>query len=274
MIIVKTLNIVKADPAGNITVFVLNGEDLGEAERLRAAGLLLADKALGAEQAGFVSAPPPDGGLWRLTMAGGEFCGNAARSFGLFVARKMGLSGRQTVNVLVSGAEGTLAVDVDCDSGEACAAIPPPYDGGGIYFDGKPLNYYRFGGISHIIACDIEPGAETFFRIKELYESQNNFPRDALGVMFYDTAKKFMRPAVYVYAADTFVFETSCGSGSAALACRIFERLPPSAAQQSIPIKQPGGIITVGITGQGKVVKSITIGGRVYLSTAAVQIDL
>ncbi|MDR2097469.1 MAG: hypothetical protein LBP37_03015, partial [Spirochaetaceae bacterium] len=224
----RILDIVKADPAGNITVFVLNGQDLGQRERILAVKALLADKALRAEQAGFVSAPPRDsqpGALWRLTMAGGEFCGNAARSFGLFVARKTGLRGRQTVNVLVSGAKEPVAVDVDCDTGEAAAAIPAPHSGGALCFEGKTLPFYHFDGISHIIAEDIPPKESIFFKIKALFESQNARAASALGVMFYDTARKFMQPAVYVYAADTFFFETSCGSGSAALACLGFDKL-------------------------------------------------
>jgi diaminopimelate epimerase len=272
----KTLNIVKADPAGNITAFVLNGEKLNDAEQQQAVNVLLGDETPGVEQVGFVYAPSPgapDGALWRLTMAGKEFCGNAARSFGLLAAQKMGLRGRQTVNVLVSGAEGPVAVDVDCDTGEARAAIPPPYDGGGLRFDGKTLPFYRFQGISHIIACDIEPSATVFFRIKELFESQTDYQRDAFGVMFYERAKKFMRPAVYVYEPKTFVFETSCGSGSAALACHIFEGLPGGETQVSIPVEQPGGVITVRITGQDRIVKSLTIGGRVYLSQALIQIS-
>jgi diaminopimelate epimerase len=92
--------------------------------------------------------------------------------------------------------------------------------------------------------------------------------------MFYDSVKKFMRPAVYVYGTDTLVFETSCGSGSAALACLIFETLIRRNAEASIPVEQPGGVITVRITGEGKTVKSLTIGGRVYLSERTGEIGL
>ncbi|MCL2320286.1 MAG: hypothetical protein FWC45_09390, partial [Treponema sp.] len=94
------MKILIADPAKNITVFILEPVET-PAERRALAMAILADTRLRAEQVGFVT--PPSSGkaapgtgapLWRLDMAGGEFCGNAARSFGLYVARMMGLTGR------------------------------------------------------------------------------------------------------------------------------------------------------------------------------------
>jgi hypothetical protein len=191
-IVMRTLDIVIADPAGNVTVFVLGAEDFDAEERVMAAKLLLADSELGAEQAGFVKPPPAGGGLWRLDMAGGEFCGNAARSLGLFAARKMGLTGKHTLNVEVSGAPLPVAVDVDCDTGDAAAMIEPPDSVRPILFDGKPLEVYRFDGIVHIIAEDITPDKGVFFRIKEAFEAVHKNPSGALGVMFFDTAKNKM----------------------------------------------------------------------------------
>jgi diaminopimelate epimerase len=264
----QNLNIVKADPAGNITIFVLNGLNLDAAARTEAAKILLADEELRAEQVGFVYAPVTEDGLWRLSMMGGEFCGNAARSFGLLVARMGKLRGRQRFTVEVSGAMIPVAVDVDCDSGEAAAAIAPPLSapkgllkGGEILFAGKSLPVYRFGGISHVIAEDAAPDKKTFFRIKALFEER--FGRtDALGVMFYDTAENFMRPAVYVYATESLIFESSCGSGTAALACYNFEKKNAAV----IPVRQPGGIITARLSVEGGRLKHVWIGGKVILS--------
>ncbi|MCL2271001.1 MAG: hypothetical protein FWC24_06635, partial [Treponema sp.] len=98
------IEIARADPAGNITVFVLSR--LGSAERARAAKALLADPDLKAEQVGFVTAPAVKEGIWRLEMAGGEFCGNASRSFGLLVAAECGLTGKHVLSVEISGMSG------------------------------------------------------------------------------------------------------------------------------------------------------------------------
>ncbi|MDR1148604.1 MAG: hypothetical protein LBK66_08240 [Spirochaetaceae bacterium] len=264
----RTLNIVKADPAGNITIFVLNGQDLGARERTDAAKRLLDDKTLGAEQVGFVSEPAGDNGLWRLTMMGGEFCGNAARSFGLFAARKMGLRGKQHITVEVSGAAHPVNVDVDCETGEAAASIPPPRTNSilpssdaSVYGE---LPVYQFDGITHVIAKNTDPNEASFFKIKKLLERQNGKIQDALGVMFYNTAENMMRPAVYVRATGTLIFESSCGSGSAALACHHFA--DKTDGENIMPVRQPGGTITTRVIKQNGEVKQIWIGGRVTLT--------
>jgi diaminopimelate epimerase len=259
----ENLDIVRADPAGNITIFVLNGQNFSKAERTAAVKLLFADKELRAEQVGFVYAPESDGALWRLSMTGGEFCGNAARSFGLFVARKLGLSGKQTFNIEVSGATLPVTVNIDCDTGEAAAKIQPPFGNASIVFENNTFPVYNFSGITHIIVENILPDKAAFLKIKELFENQYDRPA-ALGVMFYDSVKKIMRPSVYVYAAESLVFESSCGSGSAAFACYHLEKEVDG--DLVLNVKQPGGVITAHIIKQSGLVKNIKIGGFVGLS--------
>jgi hypothetical protein len=73
-----SFEIVIADPAKNITIFVHDRLD-SKPERTEAAKLLLADPSLKAEQVGFVIPPAGNQKYWRLEMMGSEFCGNAAR---------------------------------------------------------------------------------------------------------------------------------------------------------------------------------------------------
>ena len=128
------MKILVADPAKNITVFVLDSVENSE-KRAFLARAILAERSLGAEQVGFVVPPkeevplrnPGAGrGLWRLEMAGGEFCGNAARSFGLYVAGKQGLKGQAKIFVSVSGAAGPVEVEADVEKGWAAAEMPKP----------------------------------------------------------------------------------------------------------------------------------------------------
>ena len=84
------LELVMADPAGNRTALVLS--PVPPEGRGPLAARLMALPELHAEQVGFVL-PPSAGGLFRLEMMGGEFCGNAARSFGLYLAGSQGRSG-------------------------------------------------------------------------------------------------------------------------------------------------------------------------------------
>ncbi|MDR2659403.1 MAG: hypothetical protein LBC27_05365, partial [Spirochaetaceae bacterium] len=104
-------------------------------------------------------------------------------------------------------------------------------------------------------------------KIKGLFEKQCDKQcgrPEALGVMFYDSVKKIMRPSVYVYAAETLFFESSCGSGSAAFACYYLEKNVDGNAV--LDIIQPGGVITAHIIKQSGMVKHIKIGGFVGLS--------
>jgi diaminopimelate epimerase len=257
-----------ADPARNITVFVRDPPEARE-ERLRIARAILADGELEAEQVGFVY-PPVSGGLWSLEMMGGEFCGNAARSFGLYAALEEGRRGRVSLSVRISGMEGPVTVNVDTLSGWAEAEMPRPE-----FFDSldwsapvsaaqeRALPVVVFAGITHIIAPDIPASGETFRAIQERYErkiSAAALPA-ALGVLF--RGSRFMRPAVYVRDTDSLVFESSCGSGSAAIAAWESRALPDGEACYAIA--QPGGVIETRVLRKAGENAAIYIGGAVGL---------
>ena len=265
------MKILTANPAGNITVFVLDPVESRE-ERSAIAREILADSRAGAgtletslrnpppEQVGFVI-PGSDSALWRLEMAGGEFCGNAARCFGLYVAGATGIKGKAVVLVSVSGAAAPVQVQVDTENGFAAAEMPKPRHIDVLNFSGHSLPVLVFEGITHVIAPDLKPEKGLFFNIKAELEKKHSSP--AAGVMFYDTAARFMRPAVYVSSPESFVFESSCGSGSAALAVWFSRGMRDGTANYLI--NQPGGVIETEITkAEGKIIR-ITIGGKVEL---------
>ena len=66
------LNILRADPAGNITVFVL--DPVEKAQRAAIAEKIMAIPALKAEQVGYACAAEDDVD-GHMEMMGGEFCG-------------------------------------------------------------------------------------------------------------------------------------------------------------------------------------------------------
>ena len=72
----KTLRVVRADPAGNITLFVLTPVE--KAECAAVAARLMEIEALKAEQVGCIF---PNG---HMEMEAGEFCGNASRAYAIF----------------------------------------------------------------------------------------------------------------------------------------------------------------------------------------------
>ncbi|GHT84700.1 diaminopimelate epimerase [Spirochaetia bacterium] len=273
-----TYEIVVADPAKNITVLVLSPVS-APVERAAIAKALLADPGLGAEQVGFVISPPyeqPSGlrrvaplwraaPLWRLEMMGGEFCGNAARSFGLYIARRQGLRGQVRVDIEISGMKGSVPVQVDVEAGLAEAVMPLPIARETLSYTGADLPVYVFEGITQVIAPDIRPSESVFYAIKELLNAKQDadHPIDALGVMFWDTAAGIMTPAVYVQATDSLVFESSCGSGSAAMGIWAARNLPDG--EERLSLSQPGGVIAVRIQKRGGNVTGVSIGGPVKL---------
>jgi diaminopimelate epimerase len=256
--------IVIADPAKNITVFVLSPVS-GPEERAAAAKALLADPSLGAEQVGFVIPATDPSRLWRLEMMGGEFCGNAARSFGLYVARRQGLRGQVRVDIEISGMKTPVPVRVDVEAGLAEAAMPLPIAEETLSYRGSDLPVYVFDGITHVIAPDIKPAEPAFYEIKTLLEKGAGRHLDALGVMFWDSAAKVMTPAVYVYATESLVFESSCGSGSAALGIWLARELPDG--EERLALRQPGGVIEVRVNKRDGEVTGVSIGGPVHFVT-------
>jgi diaminopimelate epimerase len=268
------MEIVIADPAKNITIFVLD-EAGDSAKRAETARALLADPRFKAEQVGFVLPPAPEvrnsgRRLWRLEMMGGEFCGNAARSFGLFIAREMGSRGRVPVAIEISGVDTPLTVIADTEAGTAEVEMPKP-----LAIDrGEPGGFplVIFDGIVHAIALDLTPDERRFRRIQAAVEkrcqdlagARLKGPPAAIGVMFFATALRFMTPAVYVAATDSLVFESSCGSGSAALAA--WETRNTACGESRLEVRQPGGVIEAGVCRKNGEITRITIGGPVRLS--------
>jgi diaminopimelate epimerase len=275
-----------ADPAGNITALIEAADDESvpvaqwtDDERQQIVQRVMREHP-DVEQAGFVIpgqiGENGDGensrfssSLWRLEMAGGEFCGNAARSFGLFVAQKTGLHGKIAVHVTVSGAENALAVLADTQNSTAEVALPPPRQMETLCYRGRSLPAVIFDGITHIIMEGIDKNTdkaaltETFFAVKKIAESAlGTEPPAAFGVMFYDTERAFLRPAVFVNGIETFVFENSCGSGSAALAWYRALHCPDGTYRHVF--QQPGGAITTRLTKAQGEIAAILIGGKVY----------
>jgi diaminopimelate epimerase len=267
----EELEILRADPAGNITIFVLSPVP---DQKLRAAAVraLLADPELRAEQVGFVTPPmagnSPPRDCWALEMMGGEFCGNAARSFGLYVAGQTGLEGRHTLMIRISGVKQPLPVSVDTVAGTAEVSMPGPLAAIVLENGGRRFPAYVFEGITHVIAADTEAGEglipALLDALKKTGSPEARRPPDALGVMFYDTERRFMRPLVWVRSSGTTVFESSCGSGSAALGVWALRNVQDGG--EKLAIDQPGGIIEVQVEKQGGMVRRIVIGGPVSLS--------
>lgn len=254
------LNVLRADPAGNITLFVLDPVPVGD--RAGIAARLMALPGSDAEQVGYLC-PPVMGGAGRMEMAGGEFCGNATRAFGMLISRRLG--GAPRVLVEVSGCEAPVAVDVDLSAGTARAQMPLPRSVSRVESHSGAL--VDLGGIAHLVVEDVPPSLEYFRKAEPLFE---RFPdAEAYGVIFLDTRKGTMTPLVKVPAAGTLVWEGSCGSGSLAAAVA-------QSRDDGLFVRkyiQPAGAVEASVTRRNGEIVSAWIGGPVTLDSPC-QIEI
>lgn len=233
------LRLIMTDPAGNRTAIVRS--PVPAELRGKTAAAIMKIQDLRAEQVGFETAPVM-GGAGRLEMMGGEFCGNAARSFGFlcYLERKKAhpaerpdsesyplqdkqMSGNVPGNVPgnlpgnvpgdilieISGSAGLLRVYCDPEQGTAFSDMPMP-EGLEYTEEGYPLVISE--GIVHMILEDKEPDPDLIHCMIERYGHKF----DAFGIQFLKG--DVLIPVVYVGASDSLVYESSCGSGSLAAA--------------------------------------------------------
>ena len=258
------VNVLRADPAGNITLFVLS--PVPREERPELAGKLMEMPGLQAEQVGFVC-PPVQGGLARMEMAGGEFCGNATRAFGMYTAKTHG--GLTHPLVEVSGCDHPVTVDVDLAEGTARAQMPLPVWVKSVAVEGVQGTLVHLGGIAHLVVEHVEPSQAFFDRVEHLFLDIEGL--DAYGVIFLEPETGKMTPLVKVPAANTLVWEGSCGSGS--LACAVAQGLGAPDGPLVRDYIQPAGVVRATAVRQGGAVTEAYIGGPVALDEP-VEVEL
>lgn len=231
-----------ADPAGNITAFVMN--PVPREDYAAVAKEILNDESVRAEQVAFVTGPDS------MEMSGMEFCGNASRAFALMLAKKRRLDGRADVRIRVSGTDRPLTVTVVPEIDYARLAMPihrriVPDVLGGTLVD--------YGGIMHLVLDGVPASREKFDELRA--EMVRRYDPPALGVMFCDGPR--MTPVVYVRDVDSTYFEGSCGSGSTAYAAAHAAGRPDG--RYAFEIRQPKGVIVASAAVSDGAVRKVTI---------------
>ncbi len=251
-----TYQILRADPAGNITLFVM--DQVEKTKRPALSARLMGIPELAAEQVGFYCTPA-QGGDGRMEMMGGEFCGNATRAFGMLIAKEMGKSGR--VNIETSGCEAPVCVDVDLEKGTSRSQMPLPLFAREMSTSQGKGTLVHLGGIAHLVVKGVEPSLSFFAEVESVFEE---FPDlDAYGVIFLDDQKGTMTPLVKVPAAGSLVWEGSCGSGSLAAAVSESEEINEGVFEKEYI--QPAGTVRATVEKEGGQVVATYIGGPVSL---------
>ena len=245
-----------ADPAGNITIFVMTA--LEKESYPGIARQILERQELGGEQVAFVERT--EQGTLRMEMMGGEFCGNASRSFAYLLCQ---LSGRERQECLVdvSGSPKPLRAVADTVKKTSQVDMPLPKEtrllelGPGEIYDMRV-----FDGICHIIVPGKPKKGE--FVEKLLEKAKAECPCGAWGIMFLE--REQLIPAVYVESTDSLIWESSCGSGS--MAAAVYLSRSEENGEFTYILKQPGGEIQAAVQKeQGEILRCI-MGGPVSIS--------
>lgn len=181
------------------------------------------------EQVGFVST---DKNAPTLIMAGGEFCGNAARAA---VAHYLYNSTDEIV-IIVSGATNPLSGGQNAN-GEIGVEMPlgQSLDETVTTLQNRAFAWVCMDGISHLVvsqqesvrylqrisACESkEQQIEIALSLLEKVIAENGLPvQNAYGVMFLEDTGNGMKmhPFVHVKTVGTTYYETACGSGAMAV---------------------------------------------------------
>ena len=240
------LNVLRADPAGNITLFVLDPIER-ERRAALAAELMRRLPDMKIDQVGF--ACPADADTdGRMEMMGGEFCGNATRAYAMYVARQRG--GLSEVRLRVSGCDHVVTAAVDLARGAARAEMPLPRAVRAAEVEGHAGTLVDLAGIAHLVIEGVAP-SEDFFRAAEPLFSA------------IEGLRHRMTPLVKVVDTGTLIWEGSCGSGT--IACAVAESAGLADGLFEQDYFQPAGVVRASIERRGGAVVSAAIGGPVTL---------
>ncbi len=257
------LSYILADPSGNTTAFVLTPvlrEDYGPVARRVMA-------ALDAEQVAFVHEGCMD-------MMGGEFCGNASRSFALWQALHddTGLAltpftGTLRQQVTVSGAPLPLNVSLRGDGSSLWAAISMPLPLRVLPLTDPTLGQVtlvEYPGISHLMLENREPQEPDLAAARALL-SRLEAVSGCFGLLY--VSGNHLRPLVYVRDTDTLIWEASCASGTCAVAAA---RALAQKESLSLELFQPGGSLTAKAELQQGQLTALTLDGPVTFPKSGV----
>ena len=243
------VDLVRADPSGNITLLVKSPVDIDLRDKV--AQTLMQNTSFNAQQIGFIT-QPLYGGEGRVEMAGGEFCGNAVRAFGLYLAQKRGVGGR--VNAEITGHTGTLPIETDLNAQTATADMPLPKQLLPITLGLTTGTLVLMEGIAHAVVH-----AQPDITLLEDLVKTPAGKCDAFGIMFLEKNGHKMTPLVVVPAANTTIWESSCGSGSVAAA--VVQSKETHEGWSDFAFQQPGGVLTVCLLKtNGKVLRAVLQG--------------
>ncbi len=263
------IDFVKLSPTQNMTLLVTS--PIPRKDQSKCAAILMDYDGVYAEQTGFVEKPSDPKAVARLQMSGGEFCGNATMALAAWIARNENCqSAAASLLLEVSGSDSLVECFVTPQKdGTFVGKVQIPLPRGACFqkisFKNTQLSaqIVHMNGITHIIVESSLAKDEEEALIDHVLEHYRDYTNeDALGVLFLDKRNMEMRPFICVPSIKSKVWERGCGTGSAAVAyaSALLEK-----RSVTLPVKQPGGIITASSVYTEGEVREIRIEGRVRI---------
>ncbi|MGI6156214.1 MAG: hypothetical protein ACOYEB_09845, partial [Enterococcus lemanii] len=215
----------KMNPNKNTTILVLNRFSRHQYSDL--ANQLMQSESVFAEQVGFVENTSDPNALCRLYMMGGEFCANATASLCAYQAYQHNLRDGYVkyLQIEVSGADDLLKCEVrrygDAFRVQVSMPLPLYIRDENLTFQGKRIEYgvVEYPGICHAIIFDKVQGEQSRMIAQHVvHKGLLDKQYSAKGATLFSKNKQNILPLIYVETTDTEVWESSCGSASAALA--------------------------------------------------------
>ena len=255
----KPVHYVILDPTGNLTALVTSWGGKEDEEEITAR--LMQES----EQVAYLEPPSEPGALAYIRLMGGEFCGNAAMAAAGWLIRDRLQAGQEiTVPIEVSGAQGVLFCRIrGVENGfEGTVEMPRVLEIRPVEIDGIRLTEVRTEGITHLIreekeALEKEKAEALLLGFAEKSGVQ------AAGLMDRNPETGFMRPLVYVLGSGTMVWESACGSGTAAIgALEAWRRGNGKAETQ---VGQPGGVLRAEAVSERGSITEVQITGVVRI---------
>ena len=205
------------NPSGNVTALVT--KDVSR-EKYKEISNEIMNNNPNVEQVGFLKKYSDT--VFRLEMAGLEFCGNASRAFACFLVKEKYVSSNK-FEISVSGYDDLIECNVEKKENEFFSTIDLKLKKPISDFiekkilDGQEVYMVKLPGISHVF-LDIKKFKfdkdSCKKEAKEILSKLNLLDIAAVGVIWYEN--KQIHPVVYVKDIDSLFYENSCGSGSMA----------------------------------------------------------
>lgn len=256
----------KWDPSGNVTILMPEGLGLPSAALTAWA---LDPRRAGGEQAGFC-----DEAARAMRMAGGEFCVNATRCFGAWLALREERAGKpagegsaRVYVVRVSGWDDPVSLSVEGRApswfvtASLVVTLPEPE------VPAPGARVLRLPGITHVLVDErvIPLPSDPMAAGREMMASLDLLGEPACGVVWWREGDggPAITPIVRVRDIDTLFAEKACGSGSMALALL----LAREGGGRRFDVRQPSGdALTVTLDDWIDGAMAVHVSGRVRLT--------